>query len=118
MKNKYKYRKDFEALADRVGLLGDTVLTGQKKTTLQEGYFVLVNNKKRFVKGLLKLSLDEQKNRLKELTDRVKMAEAEHRYNQEQKKIQEEKQRVLKNDLNRARNSEQGESGSNQDQPV
>lgn len=118
MKNKFKYRKDFEALADRVGLLGETILTGQKKTMVEEGFFILVNNKKRFVKGLLKLSLEEQKERLKLLEDRVKMAEAEHRYNQEQKRIQEEKQRILKNDLNRTGNSEQSEPGSNQDQPI
>jgi hypothetical protein len=109
MKNKFKYRKQFEAIAERIGLFNETHLTGQRKPGLEEGFFILVNNKKRFVKGMLELPLKTQALRLQQLEERAKMAEAAHRA-----KLAKE----AENDSNGTRDSKTDGTGSDQGNSV
>jgi hypothetical protein len=68
MKKKNKYRKELQSLARDLGLLDEPVITGQiKPGTTDSPYFILVNNQRRFVKGLLKLPFAEQRERIERL---------------------------------------------------
>lgn len=66
-------------MADRMGLYDETLETGQIKPGTKEGYLELVNNQRRFVKGILKLPLDQQELRIKTIQERILMAEASHK---------------------------------------
>lgn len=68
MKSKFKNRKTFIELAEKMGLSDATQLTGQMKPgTTDQPYLTLVNNQRRFVKGLLRLPEKEQLFRISEL---------------------------------------------------
>lgn len=84
MKAKFQNRKVLQEMANRMGLFDETVLTAQAKPGTQEPYFELVNNQRRFVKGILKLPLDRQESRIKVIQERILMAEADHRAKLEQ----------------------------------
>lgn len=84
MKPKFKFRKKLTELANRMGLIDETVLTVQKKPSSDEGYYELVNNQRRFVKGILKLPLRRQELRIKAIEEAMLRAEAEQRYKQQQ----------------------------------
>jgi len=77
MKKKFKFRKKLIELANRLGLSDDTVLTVQKKPHSDVGYNELVNNQRRFVKGLLKLPLRRQELRIEALEKAMLRAEQE-----------------------------------------
>jgi hypothetical protein len=65
MKSKFKHRRELAELAEKMGLDDKAHLTGQiKPGTKEDAYFVLVNNQRRFVKGLLRLPLEEQQARI------------------------------------------------------
>jgi len=66
MKNKYRYRKDFQEVAEIMGIEDKTILAGYEDEVTHQPRFELTNNARRFVKGLLKLPLGEQARRLKE----------------------------------------------------
>lgn len=84
MKAKFQNRKLLQEMATRMGLYDETVLTAQEKPGTKEAYFELVNNQRRFVRGILKLPLERQNLRIKVLEERILMAEAAHRYKLEQ----------------------------------
>src|SRR6266853_609317 len=69
MKNKYRYRKDFQEVAEIMGIEDKTILAGYEDEVTHQPRFELTNNARRFVKGLLKLPLGEQARRLNELTE-------------------------------------------------
>jgi transcription antitermination factor NusA-like protein len=67
MKSRFKFKKQLQDIADQMGLTDETLLTGQVQEGTQKPYFQLVNNQRRFVKGMLKLPLKEQATRITEL---------------------------------------------------
>lgn len=66
MKNKYKYRKKFKELADSMGFFDKAELVYKRDEVNKKDFPMLINNHKRFVDGMLALSLSEQKRRIKE----------------------------------------------------
>lgn len=84
MKQKFKFRKKLIELANRMGLIDDTVLTVQKKPSSDAGYNELVNNQRRFVKGILSLPLARQALRIKAIEEAMLRAEADQRFKQQQ----------------------------------
>jgi hypothetical protein len=69
MKKKFKYRKTFKELAETMGLFDEAIMAGMVDPVSKEGYQILVNNQRRFVKGSLKLSLADQERNIKALKD-------------------------------------------------
>lgn len=97
MKTKFKNRKRLINLANRIGLFDETVLTVQEDPVTKKAKHELVNNQRRFVKGILALPLDRQELRIKLLEERATMAEASHKAKLEAEKA--------KNDSDSAGNS-------------
>lgn len=75
MKKRYKYRKEFIRLAEKMGLQDETILAGMVNPVTNEGYLTLINNQRRFVKGSLKLPLAQQKRNIELL--KLRIAEAD-----------------------------------------
>jgi hypothetical protein len=67
MKSRFKFKKELQNIAEQMGLEDEVILTGQVSEDTKKAYFQLVNNQRRFVKGMLKLPLEEQASRIKEL---------------------------------------------------
>ncbi len=68
MSKKNKFQKELVEIAEKLGLEDKAMITGQiKPGTKEEPFFILVNNQRRFVKGLLKLPLEEQESRIRQL---------------------------------------------------
>lgn len=84
MKAKFQNRKRLIGLANRIGLFDATVSTVQEKIGTKEAKDELVNNQRRFVKGILELPLERQNIRIQLLEERATMAEAAHRAKLEQ----------------------------------
>lgn len=86
MKNRFKYRKAWEAVAEELGMVDRTV---QAFTTNKDGkeHALLVNNFRRFVEGMLKLTLAEQEAKLKLFQE--KMEEVKKEQAQAKKEMQE-----------------------------
>lgn len=78
MKNKYKYRKQFQEIANRIGLLDETVLASMADQVNKKQYNILVNNHRRFVNGHLAHTLERQRQNLIILKNRIAEAEAAH----------------------------------------
>jgi hypothetical protein len=76
MKKKFKNRRKLQELATTMGLESSTVITGQQDPITQKPYYQLVNNQRRFVRGLLKLPLKEQQARIAELEKIISEQEA------------------------------------------
>lgn len=75
MKAKYKNRKELKKLADDLGLTNHTVHAQVEDPVTKRPSMQLINNQRRFVRGILQLSLPRQALRIKTIRD--KMAEAE-----------------------------------------
>lgn len=74
--NKYnKYRKQLQELGEYIGLTDETILTEQINPITKKQSTQLINNNRRFVKGMLKLSQSEQLFRI----NRIKAAVAEQK---------------------------------------
>lgn len=71
MKKKYTFRKEFKELATTMGLFDEAMLAGMVDPVSKEGYQVLVNNHRRFVKGSLKLPLAQQEQNIAALKDHI-----------------------------------------------
>jgi len=78
MKKRFKLRKTLQEIATRMGIEDLTQLTGQMKPgSKDQGYMELVNNQRRFVRGLLKLPVAEQQARINYFKRVIEETEAE-----------------------------------------
>jgi hypothetical protein len=73
MKSEYKYRKRWSAIANELGMLDKAHHVAATDSITKADYMVLVNNHRRFVKGMCDLPLAEQEAKL--LVFAEKMAE-------------------------------------------
>lgn len=64
MKAKYKFSKELAEIATRMGLEDKAEITGMIDAVTKQPRFELVNNNRRFVRGLLRLPLSEQRARI------------------------------------------------------
>jgi hypothetical protein len=76
MKSRFKFKSKLKNLAERMGLEDRAELTGQVQEITNKPYFQLVNNQRRFVKGILKMPVEEQARRIKELEKIIQEQEA------------------------------------------
>lgn len=77
MKKKYKNRKEFIRLANEMGLPDTTILAGMINPVTKQGFLTLVNNQRRFVKGSLKLTQEQQRRNMELLKNRIAQAQQE-----------------------------------------
>jgi len=69
MKSKYLYRKKFKEIADSMGFFDTPLLVWKADPVTKKESPLLINNHKRFVDGMLKLSLSEQKKKLQKFEE-------------------------------------------------
>lgn len=77
MKKKYRYRKALQLLATKLGLEDKTILAGVENEATKQGSFQLINNNRRFVRGMLKLPLKEQLFRMNAIVAQMDKADEE-----------------------------------------
>lgn len=66
MKKQYTYRKEWEKIAEELGMQAKTHHVVATNQVTKNDYMLLVNNHKRFVRGMCALPLSEQKAKLSE----------------------------------------------------
>jgi hypothetical protein len=82
MKKNSKNKAILSEIATRLGMQDEPLITIQPKSLVsKETKYELVNNHKRFVKGILKLPLAEQDRRIKLLLEKMDEFEAEQARN-------------------------------------
>jgi uncharacterized small protein (DUF1192 family) len=77
MKTNFKNRRTFTELAERMGLYDTTDITGQIAPITNASRLELVNNQRRFIRGMLKLPMAEQTARIAQLREIIAKQEAE-----------------------------------------
>jgi hypothetical protein len=70
-------KKILQEIANRLGLYNETLLTVQEDSVTKKGKYELVNNHKRFVKGILKLPKAEQDARIGKLILKINEVESQ-----------------------------------------
>jgi len=79
-------RKILQELANKMGLIDEAVLTVQENPVTKKISYQLVNNHRRFVKGILRLSRAEQDARIEKLQKIVDEVETSNQQKTEENK--------------------------------